>query len=161
MTLMVESHHAWGNLTNLESLGLSQNKLAGEIPQQLVLLTFLEFLNVSNNHLTGPIPHGKQFNTFDNNSYKGNSGLCGDPLSRKCGKLEAPPPSNSEQDNDLVFPSKVDWIFICTGYVSGIVVGVVIGHTITTRFHEWFIENFGRKQHKPRREKRRGHGNRS
>ncbi|XP_028106131.1 receptor-like protein 6 [Camellia sinensis] len=142
-----------GNLKGLQ--------LSGEIPQQLVLLTFLEFLNVSNNHLTGPIPHGKQFNTFDNNSYKGNSGLCGDPLSRKCGKLEAPPPSNSEQDNDLVFPSKVDWIFICTGYVSGIVVGVVIGHTITTRYHKWFIENFGRKQHKLRREKRRGHGNRS
>ncbi|CAL5391027.1 unnamed protein product [Camellia sinensis] len=150
-----------GNLTNLESLDLSQNKLLGEIPQQLALLTFLEFLNVSNNHLTGPIPHGKQFNTFENNSYEGNSGLCGDPLSRKCGKLEAPPTSNSEQDNDSAFPSKVDWNFICTGYVSGIVVGMVIGHTITTRYHEWFIENFGRKQHKLRRKKRRGHGNRS
>ncbi|CAL5391016.1 unnamed protein product [Camellia sinensis] len=150
-----------GNLTNLESLDLSQNKLSREIPQQLVLLTFLEFLNVSNNHLTGPIPHGKQFNTFENNSYEGNSGLCGDPLSRKCEKLEAPPPSNSEQDNDSAFPCKVDWIFICTGYVSGIVVGMVIGHTITTRYHEWFIENFGRKQHKLRREKMRGHGTRS
>ncbi|CAL5391030.1 unnamed protein product [Camellia sinensis] len=148
-----------GNLTNLESLDLSQNKLSGEIPQQLALLTFLAFLNVSNNHLTGPIPHGQQFNTFENNSYGGNSGLCGDPLSRKCGKLEAPPPLNSEQDNDSAFPSKVDWIFICTGYVSGIVVGMVIGHTITTRYHEWFIENFGRKQRKLRREKRRGHGN--
>ncbi|XP_028116795.1 receptor-like protein 7 [Camellia sinensis] len=121
-----------GNLTNLESLDLSQNKLSGEIPQQLALLTFLEFLNVSNNHLTGPIPHGQQFNTFENNSYEGNSGLCGDPLSRKCGKLEAPPPLNSEQDNDSAFPSKFDWIFICMGYVSGIVVGMVIGHTITT-----------------------------
>ncbi|CAL5391024.1 unnamed protein product [Camellia sinensis] len=148
-----------GNLTNLESLDLSQNKLSGEIPQQLALLTFLEFLNVSNNHLIGPIPHGQQFNTFENNSYEGNSGLCGDPLSRKCGKLEALPPLNSEQDNDSAFPSKVDWIFICTGYVSGIVVGMVIGHTITTRYHEWFIENFGRKQRKLRREKRRGHGN--
>ncbi|CAL5391015.1 unnamed protein product [Camellia sinensis] len=148
-----------GNLTNLESLDLSQNKLSGEIPQQLALLFFLEFLNVSNNHLTGPIPHGQQFNTFENNSYEGNSGLCGDPLSRKCGKLEAPPPLNSEQDNDSAFPSKVDWIFICTGYVSGIVVGMVIGHTITTRYHEWFIGNFGRKQRKLRREKRRGHGN--
>ncbi|CAL5393874.1 unnamed protein product [Camellia sinensis] len=148
-----------GNLTNLESLDLSQNKLSGEIPQQLALLFFLEVLNVSNNHLTGPIPHGQQFNTFENNSYEGNSGLCGDPLSRKCGKLEAPPPLNSEQDNDSAFPSKVDWIFICTGYVSGIVVGMVIGHTITTRYHEWFIENFGRKQRKLRREKRRGHGN--
>ncbi|KAL7250033.1 hypothetical protein ACSBR1_012100 [Camellia fascicularis] len=150
-----------GNLTNLESLDLSQNKFSGEIPPQLVLLTFLEFLNVSNNNLTGPIPHGKQFNTFENNSYEGNSGLCGYPLSRKCGKLEAPPPSNSEQNNDSAFPSKVDSIFICTGYVSGIVVGMAIGHTITTRYHEWFIENFGRKQHKLRREKRRGHENRS
>ncbi|XP_028116808.1 receptor-like protein 7 [Camellia sinensis] len=151
----------FGNLTNLESLDLSQNKLSGEIPQQLALLTFLEFLNVSNNYLIGPIPHGKQFNTFENNSYAKNSGLCGDPLSRKCGKLEASPPLNSEQDNDLAFPSKVEWIFICAGYVSGIVVGVVIGHTITTRYHEWFIENFGRKQLKLSREKRRGHGNRS
>ncbi|KAL7250031.1 hypothetical protein ACSBR1_012098 [Camellia fascicularis] len=151
----------FGNLTNLESLDLSQNKLSGEIPQQLALLIFLEFLNVSNNHLTGPIPHGKQFNTFENNSYEGNSGLCGDSLSRKCGKLKAPPPLNLEQDNDSAFPRKVEWIFICAGCVSGIVVGMVIGHTITTRYHEWFIENFGRKQRKLRREKRRGHGNRS
>ncbi|KAL7218694.1 hypothetical protein ACSBR2_011877 [Camellia fascicularis] len=139
-----------GNLTNLESLDLSQNKLSGEIPQQLALLTFLEVLNVSNNNLTGPIPHGKQLNTFENNSYEGNLGLCGDPLSRKCGKPKAPP-LNSKGDNDSTFLGTVDWIIICMGYVSGIVVGIVIGHTITTRYHEWFIETFGRKQHKPRR----------
>ncbi|XP_028053089.1 receptor-like protein 6 [Camellia sinensis] len=149
-----------GNLTNLEFLDLSQNKLSGEIPQQLALLTFLEFLNVSNNNLTGPIPHGKQLNTFENNSCEGNLGFCGDPLSRKCGKPEAPP-LNFKEDNDSMFPSTVDWIVICMGYVSGIVVGIVIGHTITTRDHEWFIETFGRKQHKPRRQKRREHGNRS
>ncbi|CAL5393894.1 unnamed protein product [Camellia sinensis] len=148
-----------GNLTNLESLDLSQNKLSGEIPQQLALLTFLEFLNVSNNNLTGPIPHGMQLNTFENNSYEGNLGLCGDPLSRKCGKPKAPP-LNFEEENDSMFPSTVDWIVICMGYVSGIVVGIVIGHTITTRYHEWFIETFGRKQHKPRRQKRTGQGNR-
>ncbi|XP_028054593.1 receptor-like protein 9DC3 [Camellia sinensis] len=32
---------------------------------------------------------------------------------------------------------------------------MVIGHKITTRYHEWFIENFGRKQRKLSREKRR------
>ncbi|KAL7218739.1 hypothetical protein ACSBR2_011922 [Camellia fascicularis] len=124
------------NLTNLESLDLSQNRFSGKIPQQLALPIFLAILNVSNNHLTGPIPHGKQFNTFENNSYRGNFGLCRDPLSRKCGKSEAPPPPpplNSEQDNDSTFPSRVDWIVICMGYVSGIVVGMVIGHSITTR----------------------------
>ncbi|CAL5336288.1 unnamed protein product [Camellia sinensis] len=148
------------NLTNLESLDLSQNRFSGEIPQQLALLTFLAILNVSNNHLTGPIPHGKQFNTFENNSYQGNFGLCEDPLSRKCGKLEAPPPPlNSEQDNDSTFPSTAEWIVICMGYVSGTVVGMVIGHSITTRYHTWFIKAFERKQHKPRRQKRRGHRN--
>ncbi|KAL7218725.1 hypothetical protein ACSBR2_011908 [Camellia fascicularis] len=126
-----------GNLINLESLDLSQNKLSRKIPQQLALLTFLEFLNLSNNHLIGPIPNGKQFNTFENNSYEGNFGLCGDLLSRKCGKSKAPlpsPPLNSEQDNESTFRSTVDWIVICMGYVSGIVVGMVIGHTITTRY---------------------------
>ncbi|CAL5391026.1 unnamed protein product [Camellia sinensis] len=152
------------NLTKLESLDLSQNKLSGELPQQLVLLTFLAFLNVSNNHLTGPIPQGKQFNTFENNSYEGNSGLCGDPLSTKCGMSEAPPPSpspplNSKHDNDSVFPSAIDWIIISMEYVSGIMVGMVIGHTITTKYHEWFIETFGRKQRKLRREKMRRQGN--
>ncbi|KAL7218709.1 hypothetical protein ACSBR2_011892 [Camellia fascicularis] len=102
-----------GNLINLESLNLSQNKLSGKIPQQLAILTFLEFLNLSNNHLIGPIPNGKQFNTFENNSYEGNLGLCGDRLSRKCRKSKAQPPSpplNSEQDNDSTFSSTIDWI---------------------------------------------------
>ncbi|CAL5393861.1 unnamed protein product [Camellia sinensis] len=63
------------NLTELESLDLSQNLLSGEIPQQLSQLTFLEFLNVSHNHLTVLIPRGNQFDTFENRSYDGNSGL--------------------------------------------------------------------------------------
>ncbi|KAL7216429.1 hypothetical protein ACSBR1_028381 [Camellia fascicularis] len=140
-----------GNLTNLESLDLSQNKLSGEIPQQLTLLTFLSFFNVSRNHLTGHIPHGKQFDTFQNNSYEGNLGLCGNPLSKKCGDSESsppPPPSFFEQNEDLEFPSKIDWIIICMGFGSGLVVGVIIGHTLTTRKHEWFVKTFGRRQQK-------------
>ncbi|KAF5949777.1 hypothetical protein HYC85_011770 [Camellia sinensis] len=82
------------NLTELESLDLSRNQLSGEILPQLSQLTFLESLNVSHNHLTGPVPQGKEFDTFENNSYIGNSGLCGKPLLNLCGKSEAstPPP---------------------------------------------------------------------
>jgi Leucine-rich repeat (LRR) protein len=73
-----------GNLANLESMDLSQSKLFGEIPAQLTQLFSLEYFNVSNNRLTGAIPHGNQFGTFQNNSFGGNPGLCGSPLSKKC-----------------------------------------------------------------------------
>ncbi|XP_059661236.1 receptor-like protein 7 [Cornus florida] len=138
-----------GNLSELEALDLSQNKLSGEIPQQLTQLTFLELFNVSHNHLTGPIPQGRQFNTFENNSYEGNLGLCGDPLSKKCGNLEASPPlpSKLKQDDDSWFAiDKSDWFVICMGYGGGLVVGLIIGHTLTTRHHEWFVSTFGRNQ---------------
>ncbi|KAI3675101.1 hypothetical protein L1987_84685 [Smallanthus sonchifolius] len=61
-----------GNLNNLESLDLSHNELSGQIPQKFLQLGFLAILNVSFNHLDGQIPQGKQFNTFENNSYLGN-----------------------------------------------------------------------------------------
>ncbi|GLT54996.1 hypothetical protein SLA2020_281540 [Shorea laevis] len=80
-----------GNLTHIESMDLSQNKLLGEIPPQLTQLFFLASFNVSNNRLTGPIPHGNQFDTFQNGSFGGNPGLCGSPLSKKCGDFKYTP----------------------------------------------------------------------
>ncbi|XP_039070981.1 receptor-like protein 6 [Hibiscus syriacus] len=79
-----------GNLVQLESLDLSSNKLSGRIPSQLANLTFLEVLNFSHNNLVGPIPYGKQFSTFENDSYQGNLGLCGFPLTKQCGSSEGP-----------------------------------------------------------------------
>ncbi|GLT40518.1 hypothetical protein SLA2020_146460 [Shorea laevis] len=73
-----------GDLTNLEMLDLSYNKLKRRIPSQLMQLNFLEVFNMSYNHLTRPIPKGQQFDTFENSSFDGNAGLCGMPLSKKC-----------------------------------------------------------------------------
>ncbi|KAA3459229.1 receptor-like protein 12 isoform X1 [Gossypium australe] len=89
------------NLSNLQALDLSRNKLSGEIPQELVQLTFLGYFNVFHNQLIGPIPQGKQFGTFENNSFEGNLGLCGNPLSKKCYPegLSPPPPSLSKKDD--------------------------------------------------------------
>ena len=81
-----------GDLRRLEWLDLSWNKLVGEIPQQLTNLTSLAVLNLSCNQLTGPIPRGNQFNAFPEDSYAGNSGLCGFPLPKKCSNSEAPQP---------------------------------------------------------------------
>ncbi|KAI8570863.1 hypothetical protein RHMOL_Rhmol01G0071000 [Rhododendron molle] len=100
------------NITVLESLDLSSNQLTGKIPGELMSLTFLAVLNLSKNHLVGPIPHGNQFDTFQNDSYIGNSGLCRLPLSKKCGDSDAqpqPPQPISQDDDDDDFASGFIW----------------------------------------------------
>ncbi|XVF03651.1 hypothetical protein REPUB_Repub05bG0011500 [Reevesia pubescens] len=118
------------NLTELESLDLSSNKLVGQIPTQLASLRFLEVLNLSQNQLVGPIPLGTQFNTFSNDSYAGNLGLCGFPLSYKCGnRTEAETPDFLE---DADSESEFEWKVALMGYGSGLVLGISTGYIIFT-----------------------------
>ncbi|KAF8035957.1 hypothetical protein BT93_C1858 [Corymbia citriodora subsp. variegata] len=136
-------------LTNLEALDLSQNQLSGEIPRELMQVTSLEVFNVSYNRLTGPIPKSRQFATFENNSYKGNLGLCGTPLSRKCGDPKVSPPSSStsKEDQDSGSAMELDWKIVCMGYASGLVNGVVLGNILITRRRaQRLVKNFGRRQ---------------
>ncbi|KAM1767859.1 hypothetical protein FF1_045728 [Malus domestica] len=138
-----------GNLTALESLDLSQNKVSGMIPGSLTQLNFLGYFNVSYNHLWGPIPLGQQFGTFLEDSYQGNSGLCGELLSKKCEGSESsrrPPPSSFEEDEEARFPFKFDWYVVLPGVVSGLIVGVVAGNTLADKKHEWFVETFSRRR---------------
>ncbi|XP_065636617.1 receptor-like protein 7 [Quercus suber] len=130
-----------GDLTTLESLDLSQNKLSGQIPWQLTQLTFLGSFNVSNNQLTGLIPHGNQFDTFENSSFDGNLGLCGNPLSKKCENHEqAPLPSSGIKEvQDSWFHIEFDWKIILWGYVSGLIIGVVVGNVVTKKMQCWFV----------------------
>ncbi|KAL5548389.1 hypothetical protein UlMin_003620 [Ulmus minor] len=128
------------NLSNLEWLDLSSNQLVGVIPEQLTDLTSLEFLKLSHNKLVGPIPNGKQFNTFENDSYIGNLGLCGFPLSRTCNNEQEQPPSptNVQQAEDDGF----DWKFVWMGYISGLVIGLSIGYIVRSsgKFDHWFSQ---------------------
>ncbi|XLT64953.1 hypothetical protein S245_022874 [Arachis hypogaea] len=113
-----------GNLTSLEWLDLSCNQLKGEIPMSLTNLNFLSVLNLSENQLEGMIPTGKQFNTFQNDSYRGNPMLCGFPLSKSCGNHEEQPPS-------VVFAeakeSLFGWKQVVVGYGCGVVFGMFLG----------------------------------
>ncbi|GLT63085.1 hypothetical protein SLA2020_356730 [Shorea laevis] len=135
-----------GYLANLEALDLSQNKLTGRIPTQLTRLNFLEVFNVSHNHLTGPIPKGQQFDTFENSSFDGNSGLCGMPLSRKCDYYNSenlPPPSSTSKGNeDSGLLAQFGWKLVLLGYGCGFLIGVVIGNIVFTRKREWFMKTF-------------------
>ncbi|KAM2916867.1 hypothetical protein FF1_045735 [Malus domestica] len=137
-----------GNLTALESLDLSQNKLSGRIPSSLAQLTFLEYFNVSHNHLWGPIPLGQQFGTFLEDSYQGNSGVCGKHLSKKCEGSESLrlPPSGFEEVEEAGFPFEFDWYVVLPGVVSGLIVGVVVGNTLADKNQEWFVETFSRRR---------------
>jgi hypothetical protein len=117
-----------GKLTNLESLDLSSNMLTGMIPAESTNLISLEVINFSNNHLVGEIPQGQQFNTFSNDSYEGNLGLCGFPLSKKCGPEEPSPPSANNFWSEEKFG--FGWKSVAIGYGCGFVIGIGLGYFV-------------------------------
>ncbi|KAL3714600.1 hypothetical protein ACJRO7_006502 [Eucalyptus globulus] len=146
-----------GNLTALESLDLSQNKLTGQIPQKLIELGFLSFLNVSYNNLTGSVPRGKQFDTFSNDSFEGNSRLCGEFISTKCrDSADKSGQPSAYQEEDLGSPIELNWKIVLMGYGSGLVIGVVIGNAFISWKHDWFEGNAKRRRRPSRRQPKRG-----
>jgi hypothetical protein len=131
-----------GNLSNLESLDLSSNMLTGVIPSELTNLNGLEVLNLSYNHLMGEIPQGKQFNTFSNDSYEGNIGLCGFPLSKKCGPEQYSPPSPNNFWSEEKFG--FGWEPVAIGYGCGTVFGIGLGYFVfLIGKPRWLVMIFG------------------
>ena len=118
-----------------------------------------DLLKLSHNKLVGPIPHGKQFNTFENDSYIGNSGLCGFPLSKTCNNEQEQPPSprNVQQVEDDGF----EWKFVWMGYISGLVIGLSIGYIVLSsgKFDHWFSQWVGRRMWHKRNARLRGRRN--
>ncbi|XP_028115161.1 receptor-like protein 9DC3 isoform X1 [Camellia sinensis] len=140
-----------GNLSMLESLDLSSNQLTGDIPEQLTTLTFLAILNLSMNHLVGPIPRGYQFDTFQNDSYVGNVGLCGLPLSKECGDSEAKhqPPLVFQEEGDTIFLGGFTWKAVAMGYGCGMVLGLVMGYVMFLIGRpKWFARIVKGEQHR-------------
>ncbi|GKU89942.1 hypothetical protein SLEP1_g4010 [Rubroshorea leprosula] len=128
-----------GKMTELESLDLSSNKLDGRIPEELTSLTFLSVLNLSHNKLEGEVPQGKQFNTFSNDSYIGNSGLCGFPLTKKCHEEEEPgaPPSKFDEEDDSA--ALFEWKFALAGCGCGLLLGLSLGYIVFTTGKPWWV----------------------
>ncbi|KAE8680880.1 Detected protein of unknown function [Hibiscus syriacus] len=143
---------ALDNLKDLESLDLSQNKLSGKIPPQLASLTFLEVLNLSYNQLEGSIPQGNQFNTFANDSYRGNPKLCGTPFSRNCNEVGLPmPPPPGEDEEESWLDVMSTWQIALVGYGSGLVVGICIGYTVLNELGNKWVYKLTRRGKRNRR----------
>ncbi|KAH1063088.1 hypothetical protein J1N35_028075 [Gossypium stocksii] len=142
-----------GNLTSLEWLDLSSNRLSGTIPNRLADLPFLSSLNVSKNQLHGQIPQGKQFDTFGNDSYEGNKGLCGFPVSKGCNIIEPAPPSVLEKDgskSNIAF----GWKVVLIGYGCGVVFGMSVGYVVfQTSKPKWLVNLVANQNEKRRRRK--------
>ncbi|TYI85365.1 hypothetical protein E1A91_D05G436200v1 [Gossypium mustelinum] len=149
-----------GNLTSLEWLDLSSNRLSGTIPNRLADLPFLSSFNVSENQLHGQIPQGKQFNTFGNDSYEGNKGLCGFPVSKGCNIIEPAPPNVLEKDgskSNIAF----GWKVVLIGYGCGVVFGMSVGYVVFETGKPKWLVNLVENQQEKRRRRKSKKGNRS
>ncbi|KAL9424044.1 hypothetical protein AB3S75_036012 [Citrus x aurantiifolia] len=94
----------------LNKLILSNNKLSGSIPFEVSRLDRLKEFSVAGNDLSGTIP--SDLARFPEESFDGNSGLCGKPLGR-CGR----------------FSGKDIGIIIAAG-VLGALVSIILGSLI-------------------------------
>ncbi|XP_059449505.1 receptor-like protein 54 [Corylus avellana] len=83
---------------------------------------------------------------FKNSSFRGNPGLCGNPLLKKCGdfKYTPTPPSPFEENRSSESPFHFGWKVVAIGYGCGFVIGVVIGQIVITRKYDWFVKIFGK-----------------
>ena len=89
----------------------------------LTNLNFLSFLNLSQKQLEGIIPRGRQFNTFQNDSYGGNQMLCGLLLPKSCSNDDRQPPLTFHHEEELGF----GWKPVAVGYACGVVFGMLLG----------------------------------
>lgn len=101
-----------GNLSALEKLDVSSNSLSGSIPSSLGMLDQLSFLNVSTNFLSGPIPIDGTLAKFNENSFVGNRGLCGNQMNMACKDADGTgtnsiPPSAQEQDGKKKYSGRL------------------------------------------------------
>uniref|UniRef100_A0A0D9Y3K7 non-specific serine/threonine protein kinase n=1 Tax=Oryza glumipatula TaxID=40148 RepID=A0A0D9Y3K7_9ORYZ len=116
------------HLNQMEALDLSSNELSGVIPQELASLHFLTTLNLSYNRLVGRIPESTQFSTFLNNSFLGNDGLCGPPLSKGCDNMTLNVTLSDRKSIDIVL-----FLFSGLGFGLGFAIAIVIAWGVPIR----------------------------
>ncbi|XP_052298176.1 receptor-like protein 13 isoform X7 [Citrus sinensis] len=129
----------FSNLKQIESLDLSYNKLNGKIPHQLVELKELAVFSVAYNNLSGEIPEWKaQFATFNENSYEGNTFLCGLPLPICRSPTTMSEASIENERDDNLIDTDSFFITFTTSYVI-VIFGIVTVLYVNSYWrHRWF-----------------------
>ncbi|KAF9665294.1 hypothetical protein SADUNF_Sadunf16G0107700 [Salix dunnii] len=79
---------------------------------------------------------------FDYSMTITNKGLCGKPLSRKCGNGDDTLPAAKRDEGWAAYPLEFGWKVVVTGYASGLVIGVILGCVMDTRKYEWLVKNY-------------------
>ena len=88
----------------------------------------------------------RSFDTFGNDSYNENSGLCGFPLTKKCIIDETP---ESSKEADAEFDGGFDWKITLMGYGCGLVIGLSLGCLVfLTGKPEWLTRMVEENIHK-------------
>ncbi|KAL9390150.1 hypothetical protein Peur_018755 [Populus x canadensis] len=133
--LIVKGRQLEYNLTLgiVNVLDLSSNNLKGEIPEEIINLTYL-----------GPIPPTNQFQTFDDPSiYEGNSQLRGSPLPTNCSVPEFK--DDEVEDGD---DGKMLWFYL--GMAAGFSLGfwVVCGTLIMKSWKRVYFQFVGETKDK-------------
>ncbi|KAG5551456.1 hypothetical protein RHGRI_009766 [Rhododendron griersonianum] len=83
-------------------------------------------------------------------------------LCHRCVKILGPRRRHctcSSQGDETEFSSGVFWMVMLMGFGSGLIVGLVIGTTLTRRYHKWFVDTFGRRKKIQKQQKRNGRMN--
>lgn len=92
-----------GRLSHLMILDISSNSLSGKIPVSLGNLQRLNIFNVSTNFLVGAIPENGALKKFNEQSFLGNLGLCGQQVGVICiSQLEGPTTSPDSFTTPLI-----------------------------------------------------------
>ena len=120
------------NLTQLRSLRLQENDFSGSIPNLSDIAVKLKNFSVAGNNLSGPIP--SYLARFGEESFTGNSELCGNPLQTPCVNSPSPSPYPAPSPSPPVSrtspspaPSPPSTRNLTTGAIAATVVGSVAG----------------------------------
>ncbi|TYH49864.1 hypothetical protein ES332_D10G165000v1 [Gossypium tomentosum] len=116
-------------LTLLTCLDLSDNNFHGRILEEVQYLKSL---------------HRYQFSTFLNDSYIGNTRLCGVPLTKKCNEVGSQMLPQKEDEDSWIDGLSI-WKVVLMGYGCGLVIGFSIGYTVLNELGNKWIASFIRK----------------